>query len=143
VSKPTDGATALIVDDDLGFVCWLSERLNEAGYQCVPALNAHQAGHIVNEMNLKISVVLANPQLRGIRKLTKTLNNSDGPSLKIILIRDATMPTFSPLWAHAVLERPSGQEPASRHQWLRKLRMTLRQAEGMTPVRRISAQPLR
>jgi hypothetical protein len=66
------GPTALIVDDDLGFVWWLGERFHEAGYQPAPALNPRQAGFLVKELNLKITVVVVNPGLPGARKLIKT-----------------------------------------------------------------------
>jgi DNA-binding NtrC family response regulator len=125
VSKPSGGPTALIVDDDLGFVCWLSERFNEAGYRSVPALNSRQAGSIVKELNLKITVVVVNPRLPGIPKLIKNLNDVDRSSLKVIVIRDSTVSTPVLFRVDETLERASGWEAPSRHEWLRKLRMIL------------------
>jgi hypothetical protein len=33
----------LIVDDDLGLVCWLGDILNEAGIRSIPALSCGEA----------------------------------------------------------------------------------------------------
>lgn len=115
----------MIVDDDLGFVCWLSERFNEAGYRSVPALNSRQAGSIVKELNLKITVVVVNPRLPGIPKLIRNLNDVDRSSLKVIVIRDSTVSTPVLFRVDETLERASGWEAPSRHEWLRKLRMIL------------------
>ena len=129
MSKPSVGPGALIVDDDLGFVCWLSERFKDVGHLCVPALNARQAMYLVKKLALKITVVVVNPELPGVRGLIKALNNTNTSPLRVIVIRDPTASKTILLRSHAMLERPSGWEVASRHEWLRKLRMALKQAE--------------
>jgi hypothetical protein len=143
VSKFSVGPTALIVDDDLGFVWWLGERFHEAGYQPAPALNPRQAGFLVKELNLKITVVVVNPGLPGARKLIKTLSHSNSPPLKIILIRDPIASTNVLIRAHATLERPSGLEAASRPEWLRELRRILNQAEETAAIPKMSGYPPR
>src|SRR3989442_1016104 len=42
VPEPLRRSIVLIVDDDLGFVCWLGDILAEAGYQSVPASDSRE-----------------------------------------------------------------------------------------------------
>src|SRR5258708_6666649 len=70
--EPLGGPTILIVDDDLGFVCWLGEIVTEAGYQAVPALDSLQAAALVNELNLQIDLVVMNPGLPGVSQMIET-----------------------------------------------------------------------
>lgn len=132
---------ALIVDDDLGFVWWLGDRFHEAGYRTVPALDARQASSIVKELNLKIDVVVVNPALRGVQRLINTLSHAESPPLKIIVIRDPTPSRTILIRADGILERPSGWGPASRHEWLRKLRRILKQAQETAGIHKISGYP--
>jgi hypothetical protein len=141
VSKLSGGPKALIVDDDLGFVYWIAERFHEAGYQPVPALNVRQAVSLINELDLKISVVVVNAGLRSIRKFIKTLNQTQSPLAKIILIRDPCIPTTVVVRAHAIVERPSGWEPVSRHEWLRKLRRILSHADETVSITKTTGHP--
>ena len=132
MSKTSLGPIALIVDDDPGFVCWLGEMFHVSGYRPFPALSTCQAVSFVKEFDLKVAIVIVNPNLADVGSLIKVLSHPDNPSpLKIIAIRE---PTASDIRAHAILERPSGGELASRHEWLRKLRMVLEQAEEAAAI---------
>jgi ActR/RegA family two-component response regulator len=141
LSQHTAGPTVLIVDDDLGFVWWLGELFHEAGYRPVPALSARQAISLVKEVNLKVAVAVVNPELRGARKLIKTLRQAESRLVKIVLIRDPTALTTVVVGAHAILERPSDWEPPSRHEWLRKLRRILKEAEETAAILNIGEHP--
>jgi hypothetical protein len=143
VTKPSGGQIALIVDDDLGFVWWLGERFHEAGYRPVPALTVRQAISIVKELNIKIPVVVVNPGLPGVRKLIRSLSQVDQPAVKVILIGDTTSPPSTLIRAHGTLERPSAWESVSRFEWLRKLRMILKQVEETAVSPKTSSYPPR
>lgn len=140
MSELSGGPTALIVDDDVGFVCWIGERFQEAGYQPVPALNVRQAASLIKELDLKIAVAVVNPGLRGVRRFIKTLSQTRS-LVKIILIRDSRVPTTVEVRTHAIVERPSGWAPASRHEWLRKLRRILSQADETVSIPNITGHP--
>ena len=138
MNKPSGGPIALIVDDDLGFVWWLGERFHEAGYCPVPALSPTQAGSLVNELDLKITVLVVNPGLRGVQRLMKTLSKAQSLPVKVILIQNPSLPPTVALRAHAIVERPSGLEPASRHEWLRKLRRILGHTDEAVSITKIT-----
>jgi DNA-binding NtrC family response regulator len=124
VNAGTGSPTALIVDDDVGFILWLGEMLTESGYQTVPALQCRQALTLVKKLALRIDVLVVNPELRGAARAMKVLA-SEHPRLRVVLIRDSCSPGTVLDSNHATLERPSAWEPISRPQWITKIRKAL------------------
>jgi DNA-binding NtrC family response regulator len=124
VNAETGSPTALIVDDDVGFILWLGEMVTASGYQAIPALECRQALTLVKKLALRIDVLVVNPQLRGAARAMKVLA-SEHPRLRVVLIRDPAAPGPVPDSTHATLERPSAWEPISRPQWVIKIRKVL------------------
>ena len=120
--------TVLIVDDDVGFIWWLGETFTEAGYRAIPALNPSQAVTFLAALHEEINLLVVNGSLAGVGRFVKALTASRH-DLQVILIQDdrtAKAPSFR---YKATLTRPSGWEPVSREDWLRKLRALLKQIE--------------
>jgi DNA-binding NtrC family response regulator len=124
VNAGTGAPTALIVDDDVGFLLWLGEMLTETGYQTIPALQCRQALTLVKKLALRIDVLVVNPELRGAARAMKVLA-SEHPRLRVVLIRDPSSPGTVMDSNHATFERPSAWEPISRPQWITKIRKVL------------------
>jgi hypothetical protein len=124
VNAGTGSPTALIVDDDLGFLLWLGEMLTESGYQAVPALQCRQALTLVKKLALPIDLLVLNPELRGAKRTIDVLA-AEHPRLRVVLIRDPSTPCPGLDSNHATLERPSAWEPISRPQWVTKIRKVL------------------
>lgn len=124
--------TVLIVDDDLGFVWWLGETFTEAGYRAIPALDSSQAATFVAKLHEEISLLVVNASLSGVGRLVKSLAGSQR-DLKVILIQDDRTSKAPGFVYKASLMRPSGWEPVSREDWLRKLRTLLQQLEAAPP----------
>jgi DNA-binding NtrC family response regulator len=124
VNASTGSPTALIVDDDLGFLLWLGEMLTESGYQAVPALQCREALTLVKKLALRIDVLVLNPELRGAARAMNVLEGQH-PRLRVVLIRDPSTPAPVLDPNHATLERPSAWEPISRPQWITKMRKVL------------------
>ena len=57
--------TILITDRDLGFVFWLGQLLDDAGYQALPARSSVDAIALQNQFHLKIDLLILNPSLVG------------------------------------------------------------------------------
>jgi DNA-binding response OmpR family regulator len=129
MSTNVNRPVVLIVDDDLGFVCWLGEIFNEVGYQPIPALNSLQAVSLTKELNLEIGLVVMNPKLEGISEMIQNL--SPEPP-RIIIIRDQTSEPVGTSQGIAMVERPSPKEPISRKEWLKKVRKVLRGLRAAT-----------
>ena len=129
--------TILIVDHDLGFVWWLGQILTEVGCQAVPVLRCRDAASLVEELNLGVDLVIANPALPGASAMIRALGRGR-PSLKFVLLRNFGAEMISGIRADAILERPSRVEALSRGEWRRRLRSVLEQA-GVTarPTRQV------
>jgi DNA-binding NtrC family response regulator len=130
VSSASGARTVLIVDDDVAFVWWLGEMFTDAGYQAVPALNCSQALAVVNKLHLKIDVLVVSAALSGCVRLVRYLERL-GRDLRIILIGDSKAIATHDFEYDATLTRPTGWEPVSRPDWLRKLRSLLK---GLNPT---------
>ena len=131
MTKPLRGQTVLIVDEDLGFVWWLGQVLAEIGHQSVPALDSRQALAHIRQFKLSVDVVIVHPATPGAANLLRTLGRAN-KQLRIIAIRnpdDSVAVTGS---AHAILEKPSGWEPISREEWLRKVQKAFAEAQDAT-----------
>lgn len=85
---PERRPVVLIVNEDLGFVCWLGEVLAQAGYYPVPALNSQEAVRLVAELKLPIDVAIVDRDLPGVDEAMATVMNRY-PSLKMVARRDA------------------------------------------------------
>jgi hypothetical protein len=134
VSEPSGAHTLLIVDNDVGFLWWLGELFTEAGYRAVPALNPSQALAAVKKFHIQPDLLVVNPALTGVARLVTALERLDS-DIKIVLIREGPLGVKYPRFRYdATLTRPSGWEPISRTDWLRKLRTMLMQIET-TPTR--------
>jgi len=132
VSEPPGTLTLLIVDNDVGFLWWLGELLTEAGYSAIPALNCNQAIAAIKKFALKVNLLLVNPALTGVVGFVRSLEASQ-THLRIILIQESSSGASglaSPGFRYdATLTRPSGWEPITRDDWLRKLRTLVQQLE--------------
>ncbi len=128
MSSAQGARTVLIVDDDVAFLWWLGEMFTDAGYQAVPALSCSQALAVVNGLNLNIDVLVISASLSGSIRLVRSLERPGG-DLRIVLVADSNDLAVHGLRYDAILTRPSGWEPVSRPDWLRKLHTLL---EGLS-----------
>jgi DNA-binding response OmpR family regulator len=56
----------LVIDNDLGFAFWLAKALDGVGYQAFPARNLRDAGILLSEIPMNLSLlVLAHPPADG------------------------------------------------------------------------------
>jgi DNA-binding response OmpR family regulator len=121
--------SVLIVDEDLGFLGWLGDVFNEVGYRALPALNCEQAVSLIHRFKLDVDVLAVDVELPGVMGMIAMLKRAHRP-LKIVAIRNTDADASMAIPAHATLERPSGWEPISRSDWLRKIVNVLKQAEA-------------
>jgi hypothetical protein len=140
VTASSGSALALIIDDDLGFLMWLGEVFMELGCPAVPALHCRQALALTKRINLPVSTLLINPELRGAARFVERLL-AINPDARVVLIRNSAadsspLSVNAPKPSHArtkpsgiqagsILERPSPLEPISRTEWLARVRQAL------------------
>ena len=115
-NKPSRVPVVLIVDEDLGFVWWLGQIFSQAGCQVVPALSSAQTDSLARDLNLKVDVIVVNPELEGVSEVIGALSTARHP--KIVAIRNHNSSARGAVQADATLERPSGWGPVSEQEWL-------------------------
>jgi hypothetical protein len=121
--------TALIIDDDLGFVCWLGEIFKEAGCRVLPALSCGDAVMLTKRLSVKPDLIILNPHLGGAANMLQNYIQTE-PLFNIATIGPPSKALGASIHVHATLERPSPSEPLLREEWLEKLRKLLRQVEA-------------
>ena len=93
---------------------------SQAGCQVVPTLSSDQTLSLARDLNLKVDVVVVNPELSGVSELIQALSSTRRP--KVVAIRNHDSNVRLALPAHATLERPSGWGPVSEKEWLGSVR---------------------
>lgn len=134
VTGSSRAPVVLIVDKDLGFVWWLAQMFNQAGCQVVPALNSGQTDSLARDLNLKIDVIVVDPELAGVSELIKSLSSTR--PLKIVAIRNSDTRSRGAMHAHATLDRPSGWGMVSEKEWLGCVRRVVKAVQTLSVARR-------
>jgi len=75
-SKVTEKKVVLIVASDLGFMCWLGLTLGAAGLDALPAKRVSDAKKLIRDFNLRVDVLVIDPQLEGSEKFAESLRLS-------------------------------------------------------------------
>ena len=110
--------TVLIVDSDLGFVFWLGQALDVAGYEALPAKSAAEAKTLVRELKVTVDVLVANPNAPGVAALAEHLNRSQG-HLSLIALVNNDNETFPEQPFPAVRKRRACRgDEVSRFEWV-------------------------
>ena len=89
---------------------------SQAGCQVVPTLSSGQTAALLQDLNLKVDVIVVNPELAGVSEMIQSLASARAP--KIVAIRNHCSGDQGPDYADASLERPSGWGPVSQKEWL-------------------------
>jgi ActR/RegA family two-component response regulator len=121
--------TVLIVDDDIGFVWWLGDILNEAGCKALPALTSEEAIDITKRLGLQPDLIIFNPTLAEAGRVLQIFLQAK-PDLKIVTIGSGFSELTTSTHVRGVLERPAASEPILRADWLQKVRRLLKKVEA-------------
>jgi len=110
--------TILIVDKDLGFVFWLGQILDAAGYTALPAKGVADATEIVSTLRLSIDILVApqsEPNLHGLVERLRVTS----PNLQVVAVageRDQAIAgdRFDAVWKRG----PCRRDAAAKSEWL-------------------------
>lgn len=78
----------LIVDNDLGFVFWLCQALDAAGYETFPAQGVAEAVALLAKLEVWVDVLMVRRTLPGADGLADELRRSQRGHLKTIALID-------------------------------------------------------
>jgi hypothetical protein len=70
--------TVLIVDPELGFVFWLGQALDRAGYQALPAKSCEDAAELLKQLNVEIDLLIVGHSLAGAGAFADALRHAQG-----------------------------------------------------------------
>jgi hypothetical protein len=135
VTEPSRAPVVLIVDEDLGFVWWLGQIFSQAGCQVVPTLNPEQTLSFTQDLNLKVDIIVVNPELPGVPDMIRALSSSRSP--KVVAIRNHDAGIRGTIKADSILERPSGWGPVSEKEWLGCVRRLVKDIR-VTSIERVA-----
>ena len=124
--------SALLFDDDLGFLFWLADVLCGAGYQAYPAERLTDAVSLLGEIQGGVHLAMVNLRLPEAVSLVKLLAGfARSPEIMVLEpgVPDAALPEVS-----AWLGMPDTQSGASLAAWRDALRKRLAGGgNGMSP----------
>jgi DNA-binding response OmpR family regulator len=110
--------TVLLVDHDLGFVFWLGQTLDRAGYEALPAKDVAGAAGLIDELHLEVDLLIIEAALSGAAGFVEKLCH-DRPTVKVIAVSDPEDNTDSFLpGANAFRKKPALTGPADPKEWL-------------------------
>jgi len=81
----------LIVDNDFGFVFWLGQALDAAGYEALPAKGVSEAVALLAELRVVIDVIILRCNLPGADELVEKLRSTQRGRLKAIALIEQTI----------------------------------------------------
>ena len=122
--------TVLIVDPELGFVFWLGQALDRAGYQALPAKSCEDAAELLKQLNVEIDLLIVGHSLAGACAFADDLRHSQGHLKVISVIGDGDEPSVAFPGADASQFMLSGVDEASETEWLETIEGIFSQEEA-------------
>ncbi|HEY1185240.1 MAG TPA: response regulator [Bryobacteraceae bacterium] len=114
--------TILIVDRDLGFVFWLGQILDAAGYVAVPAKGVADAAEIVVKLRLSVDILITPMAEHGLHEFVEKLRCSS-PDLHVVALANEEDPAGATPPPGAVWKRkPQHRDEAAKSEWLGLIR---------------------
>jgi hypothetical protein len=119
--------TALIIDDDLGFVFWLGHALDSLAYSALPAKSIPDAALLVMQLDLTVQVVVVNPALPGSADFIAALRRSQrGVRVVGILKTSSLVPHIQGV--NATHQKPTIFDDSAKTGWIDCIENVLAQA---------------
>jgi ActR/RegA family two-component response regulator len=105
----------LLVDSDLGFVFWLGQALDAAGFQAVPAKNVADAVSLITEHHVSVNLVIFNAAFANAVPLLSALQSS---TVKFIAVVPEGVDQGSLPGVDAIRQKPGKLNQHSRREWV-------------------------
>ena len=106
------------MDHDLGFVFWLGQTLDQAGYLAFPAKNCEAATELLCRWKIRIDVLVIGSGSEGAVAFTRNLRLSQ-PDLKVVAAVKEGESSCLLSKADAVQDKPRSSLYSLSEKWLR------------------------
>jgi DNA-binding NtrC family response regulator len=113
--------TVLIIDRELGFVFWLGQALDRAGYQALPAKSCEDAAELLKQLNVEIHLLIIGQSLAGACAFADALRLSQGHLKVIAVIGEGEERSSEFPGADATQFMLSAVDEASEREWLKTI----------------------
>jgi hypothetical protein len=117
----------LIVDRDLGFVFWLGQVLDNAGYYALPAKSIADASALLDHFKLEIDLLIVNQSSEGADGFVDALRRQQGHLKVIAVIDESGEPSSDTLEADVSRFKPLNADRVSGMRWLQMIQSVLEQ----------------
>jgi hypothetical protein len=117
--------TVLIVDRDLGFVFWLGQGLDAAGYLALPAKSCEDASDLLNQLNIAIDLLILGNSCAGANVFCETLRHSQRCLKVIVAVSDWERPSPPFPRADAARHKTTCWDEISKLEWLETIEAVL------------------
>jgi hypothetical protein len=87
----------------------------------------------MKRLDLGADLIVVNPHLPGVSAMLETLSHANR-RLKVVTIQNPSEPQVTAVKSQATLERPSGSDPISRPEWLKKVRKLLTEVKAAAAI---------
>jgi DNA-binding response OmpR family regulator len=122
----------LIVESDLGFVFWLGQTLDKAGYTALPSKTVTDAKELLSELNVPIDLVVIDLSLTGALNFVHALRRSQGHLHVLALVGETEGPRRPRAGIDAWRTKPHQIDEISKLEWVQLSRMVLARSDGRT-----------
>ena len=110
--------TILLIDPDLGFIFWLGQALDAAGYSAIPAVNTGAARELIEEHRLLIEILVINPLIDDAAPFITWLKETRAGLKTIAAIPGDAENYLSVPDFDAVIHKPDSLSKMAVTQWL-------------------------
>jgi DNA-binding NtrC family response regulator len=124
------GATILLVDPDLGFVFWLGQALDSAGYNALPAESVRSAQELIREHKVAVDILVIDPLLPDAFAFISHLRQSR-PAFKVVAVIPEDWEKLTPMTkVDAFQRKPENLTAMASLQWINLIQNLQRQDSG-------------
>jgi hypothetical protein len=117
--------TVLIVDRELGFVFWLGQALDEAGYQALPARSCEAATDLLKQLHVEIDLLIVGDSVPGLRAFSDALRRSQRHLKVIVAVGEREEPRTAFPRSDASQRKCSYRGEISKLDWLETVEAVL------------------
>lgn len=120
----------LIIHPDLGFLFWLGETLNMAGYAALPAKGMHEACSLVAELAVRVDLLFVCPWMTGVDTFVNRFRNRHLGCTVIALCENPDEPLYLMDYADKCWTKPDRLDAATGMEWLNAIENNFRHGQA-------------